>query len=143
MLYSSGATNARKSVAILIHTPKPMIKILLADDHTAIRQRLKQILLDEFPFSKIEEVADGDGLLRQALTEEWDLVIADMAMPTVSGLEALRQIRISHPRLPVLLLSIYCDEDYATHAIRAGASAYLCKEIADEELVVTVQRLIV
>jgi two-component system invasion response regulator UvrY len=120
-----------------------MIKILLADDHTAIRQRLKQILLDEFPSSKIEEVADGDGLLRQALTEEWDLVIADIAMPAVSGLEALRHIRVSQPYLPVLLLSIYCDEDYASHAIRAGASAYLCKEVADEELVSTVQRLIV
>jgi DNA-binding NarL/FixJ family response regulator len=120
-----------------------MIKILLADDHTAIRQRLKQILLDEFPFSKIEEVADGNGLLRLALTEEWDLVIADMIMPAVSGLEALRHIRISHPHLPVLLLSIYCDEDYASHAIRAGASAYLCKEVAYEELVGTVQRLIV
>jgi two-component system, NarL family, invasion response regulator UvrY len=128
---------------VLFLPPKPMLKILLADDHTAIRQRLKQILLDGFPFSKIEEVADGDGLLRQALTEEWDLVIADIAMPAVSGLEALRHIRVSHPYLPVLLLSIYCDEDYASHAIRAGASAYLCKEVADEELVSTVQRLIV
>lgn len=120
-----------------------MIKILLADDHAAIRQRLKQILLDEFPFSKIAEVADGDVLLRKALTEEWDLVIADMTMPAVSGLEALRHIRRSRPGLPVLLLSIYCDEDYASHAIRAGASAYLCKEVAHEALVPTVQRLIV
>jgi two-component system invasion response regulator UvrY len=140
MFHSCRATNARRS---LIHTPKPMIKILLADDHTAIRQRLKQLLLDEFPCSKIEEVADGSGLLRQALTEKWDLVIADIAMPEVSGLEALRHIRVSNPDLPVLLLSIYCDEDYASHAIRAGASAYLCKEFADDKLVSTVQRLIV
>ena len=120
-----------------------MVKILLADDHSAIRQRLKEILLDEYPCSKIEEVTDGDGLLRQALTGEWDLVIADYAMPAVSGLEALRHIRLSHPCLPVLLLSIYCDEEYASHAMRAGASAYLCKEAAYEELVSTVQRLIV
>jgi len=120
-----------------------MTKILLADDHFAIRQRLKQILLDEYPLLHIEEVTDGDGLIRRALAEDWDLVIADISMPAVSGLEALRHIRLFHPSLPVLLLSIYCDEDYANHAFRAGASAYLCKEAAHEELVSTIQRLIV
>jgi two-component system invasion response regulator UvrY len=123
--------------------PKPMIKILLADDHCAIRQRLKQILLDEYPLSRIEEVADGDGLLRQALEEDWDLVIADISMPALSGLEALRHIRKTNPSLPVLLLSIYCDEDYASYVMRAGASGYLCKEAAHTELVPTVHRLIV
>jgi two-component system invasion response regulator UvrY len=120
-----------------------MTKILLADDHFAIRQRLKQILLDEYPLLHIEEVTDGDGLIRRALAEDWDLVIADISMPAVSGLEALRNIRSSNPSLPVLILSIYCDDDYAAHAIKAGASAYLCKEDAHEELVPTVQRLIV
>lgn len=120
-----------------------MIKILLADDHSAIRQRLKQILLDEYPFSQIEEVADGDRLIKRALSADWNLVIADISMPTVSGLEALRYIRDRNPSLPVLLLSIYCDEDYAAHAIKAGASAYLCKEEAHNELARTVQRLIV
>ncbi|HTR29220.1 MAG TPA: response regulator transcription factor [Puia sp.] len=119
-----------------------MIKILLADDHSAIRQRLKQLLLDEYPFSQIEEVADGDCLIRQALAGDWDLVIADISMPAVSGLDALRHIRLVDPALPVLLLSIYCDEDYAAHAIRAGASAYLCKEAAHDELVATVHRLV-
>jgi len=120
-----------------------MIKILLADDHSAIRQRLKQILLDEYPCSQIEEVADGDGLIKRALSGDWDLIIADISMPDVSGLEALRHIRVQNPSLPVLLLSIYCDEDYASHAIKAGASAYLCKEDAHHELASTVQRLIV
>jgi len=120
-----------------------MIKILLADDHFAIRQRLKQILLDEYPLSRIEEVADGDGLLQHALTGDWDLVIADISMPALSGLEALRHIRTVHPSLPVLLLSIYCDEDYANHVMRAGATAYLCKEAAHDELVPTINRLIV
>jgi two-component system, NarL family, invasion response regulator UvrY len=120
-----------------------MIKILLADDHFAIRQRLKQILLDEYPSSLIEEVSDGDGLIRRALAGDWDLVIADISMPSVSGLEALRNIRSSNPSLPVLILSIYRAEDYAAHAIKAGASAYLCKDEAHEELVPTVHRLIV
>jgi len=64
-------------------------------------------------------------------------------MPEMSGLEALRDIRLSNPSLPVLILSIYCDEDYAAHAIKAGASAYGCKEEAHEELIPAVQRLIV
>jgi two-component system invasion response regulator UvrY len=120
-----------------------MIKILLADDHCAIRQRLKQILLDEYPNSQIEEVADGNRLLQRAFDEDWDLVIADISMPPVSGLESLRHMRSSNPSLPVLILSIYCDEDYAAHAIKAGASAYVCKEEAHNELVPAVRRLIV
>jgi two-component system invasion response regulator UvrY len=120
-----------------------MIKILLADDHFAIRQRLKQILLDAYPNFQIEEVSDGDGLLHRALDEDWDLVIADISMPSMSGLEALREIRSSNPSLPFLILSIYYDEEYAAHAFKAGASAYLCKEEAHNELVPTVRRLIV
>lgn len=119
-----------------------MTKILLADDHGAIRQRLKQILLDEFPRLHIEEVTDGPGLIRHALDGEWDLVIADISMPAISGLEALRRIRLFQPSLPVILLSIYCDDDYAAHAIRAGATAYLCKEAAHHQLLPTVHRLI-
>ncbi len=119
-----------------------MTRILLADDHDAIRQRLKQILLDEHPHLQIKEVIDGNGLIRQALEGEWDLVIADISMPAVNGLEALRQIRLFNPSLPVLLLSIYCDDDYAAHAIRAGATAYLCKEAAHLELLETVNRLV-
>ena len=119
-----------------------MTKILLADDHGAIRQRLKQILLDEHPHLHIQEVVDGDGLIRCALGADWDLIIADISMPVTNGLDALRQIRLHHPSLPVLLLSIYCDDDYAAHAFRAGASAYLCKEVAHRELLTTVQRLV-
>lgn len=119
------------------------MKILLADDHVPIRLRLKQILLEEYPHSQIEEFADGDELLNRALDGDCDLVIADISMPEVSGLEALRHIRVRFPALPVLLLSIYFDEDYSVHAVRAGASAYLCKEDAQDKLIQTVNRLIV
>src|ERR1700744_5451974 len=111
------------------------MKILLADDHSAIRHRLKQLLLEAYPASQIEEVADGGGLIRLALTGGWGLVIADISMPVVNGLEALRQIRGHYPVLPVLLISTYRRDEYADHAIRAGASAYLCKEEANEELI--------
>lgn len=120
-----------------------MLKILLADDHSAIRRRIKQILLEEYSLLQVEEAEDGDMLLKKAMTGDWDLIIADISMPVVSGLEAIQRIREHFPALPVLLLSIYCDEQYALRAIRAGASAYLCKENAQDELIRTVNRLIV
>lgn len=120
-----------------------MIKILLADDHAAIRQRLRQILLEGYPSSHIHEVADGDLLVREALRGGWDLVVADISMPGQSGLEAMRHIRARFPQLPVLLLSIYFDEDYQQHVVRAGASGYICKEKAQDELVPAIGRLIV
>jgi two-component system, NarL family, invasion response regulator UvrY len=119
------------------------MKILLADDHSAIRQRLRHILLEAYPGSRIEEVSDGEGLIRQTMAQSWDLVIADIHMPAVTGLEALRHIRARHPTLPVLLVSSYHQEDYAHVAIRAGASAYLSKETAQDELISLVQQLTV
>jgi DNA-binding NarL/FixJ family response regulator len=120
-----------------------MLKILLADDHSVIRKRIKQILQEEYSLSQIEEVEDGDILLKKVMTGHWDLIIADISMPVLSGLEALQRIREHFPALPVLLLSIYCDEQYALGAIKAGASAYLCKENAQDELIRTINRLIV
>jgi two-component system, NarL family, invasion response regulator UvrY len=119
------------------------LKILLADDHAILRQRLKQILLEEYPLSHVGEAEDGLVLLKKAMSGDWDLIISDISMPVMSGLDALRQIRSDFPVLPVLLLSIYCDDQYAREAIRAGASGYLCKERAEDELILTVRRLIV
>ncbi|HEV3327160.1 MAG TPA: response regulator transcription factor [Puia sp.] len=120
-----------------------MLKILLADDHSVIRQRIKQILLEEYPSSQIEEAEDGAVLVKKFMTGHWDLIIADISMPVMSGLEALQHIREHLPAMPVLLLSIYCDQQYALRAIKAGATAYLCKENAQDELIHTVNRLIV
>jgi two-component system, NarL family, invasion response regulator UvrY len=120
-----------------------MLKILIADDHELLRQHLKQILLEEFPLCLIEEVEDGRELLEKALSDRWDLIISDISMPVMNGLEALRRIRVHFPSLPVLLLSIYCDEQYASTALKAGASGYLCKERAQDELISTIQQIIV
>ena len=120
-----------------------MLKILIADDHELLRQHLKQILLEEFPLSLIEEAENGQELLEKAMSDRWDLIISDISMPVMNGLEALRRIRVHFPTLPVLLLSIYCDEQYADNALKAGASGYLCKERAQDELVRTVQQIIV
>src|SRR3954468_20715703 len=112
-----------------------MIKILIADDHTVVRRGLKQILLEGFPFASIEEVADAEELTKRTIKEEWDVVISDLSMPGRSGLESLHEIKQYHPKLPVLILSVHPEEQYAIRVLKAGASGYLNKDLAPEELV--------
>ena len=119
-----------------------MLRILIADDHTVVRKGLKQILLDEFPGAKIEEVPDAEGLIKKVMQGKWDIVVSDLSMPGRSGLDALQQIKISHPGLPVLILSIHPEEQYALRALKAGAAGYLSKDTAPDELVKAVQKVL-
>jgi len=119
-----------------------MLRILIADDHTVVRRGLRQILLDEFLAAHIVEVADADELFNQVLKNEWDVVITDISMPGRSGLDVLQQIRQHYPKLPVLILSVHPEDQYAIRVMRAGASGYLNKDSAPEELVKAVHRLL-
>lgn len=112
-----------------------MKSIIVADDHAIVRRGIKQIILDEFPFAEIKEVSDGEELVREVLFNKYDIVIADISMPGRSGLEAVAQIKEHCPQLPVLILSMYPEEQYAVRALKAGASGYLKKDMAPEELV--------
>jgi two-component system, NarL family, invasion response regulator UvrY len=118
------------------------MKVLVADDHAIVRKGLKQILLDEYPFGVIEECANAEELVQKANDDQWDVIISDISMPGRSGLEALHQIRILHPRLPVLILSMHPEEQYAIRALKAGASGYCSKDLAHEELVNAVRRVL-
>lgn len=118
------------------------MKVLVADDHAIVRKGLKQILLDEYPFGEIEECANAEELLQKAIDGNWDVIISDISMPGRSGLEALQQIRVAHPRLPVLILSMHPEEQYAIRALKAGASGYCSKELAQEELVNAVRKVL-
>lgn len=118
-----------------------MKRILLADDHSFIRRGLIQILTDEYPSAEITEVADGDALVKEVMHHDFDLVITDLDMPGRSGMEALEQIKLIKPDLPVLILSIYSEDLYAVRALRAGASGYLNKNSAPEELINAIQRI--
>jgi two-component system invasion response regulator UvrY len=118
------------------------MKVLVADDHAIVRKGLKQILLEEYPFSEIEECANSEELIQKANEGQWDIIISDISMPGRSGLEALHQIRLSHPRLPVLILSMHSEEQYAIRALKAGASGYCSKDLAHEELVNAVRRVL-
>jgi two-component system invasion response regulator UvrY len=119
-----------------------MLRILIADDHTVVRKGLRQILLEEFPTAEIIETADAATLFMKVLREDWDVVITDISMPDKSGLEVLQQIRREYPRLPVLILSAHSEDQYAIRALKAGASGYLCKDSASEELVTAIRRIL-
>lgn len=118
------------------------MKVLVADDHAIVRKGLKQILLDEYPFGEIEECNNAEELIQKANEGTWDVIISDISMPGRSGLEALHQIRLTHPRLPVLILSMHPEEQYAIRALKAGASGYCSKDLAHEELVNAVRRVL-
>ena len=116
-------------------------RIILADDHSFIRLGLIQILKDEYPSVEIKEVSDGESLVKEVSLHDWDLVISDLDMPGRSGLEALEQIKLIKPELPVLILSIYTDDLYAVRVLRAGGSGYLNKNAAPYELIHALQRI--
>jgi DNA-binding NarL/FixJ family response regulator len=118
------------------------MKILVADDHAIVRKGLKQILLDEYPFGEIEECSNTEELLNKAIGGNWDVIISDISMPGRSGLEALHQIHEAHPRMPVLILSMHPEEQYAIRALKAGASGYCSKDLAHDELVNAVRRVL-
>jgi DNA-binding NarL/FixJ family response regulator len=112
-----------------------MLKILVADDHAIVRKGVIQILRDEFPTAEISDVSNAEDLIQQVIAADWDIVITDLSMPGRSGLEALKQIKLSKPSLPVLILSMHPEEHYAVRVLKAGASGYLNKEAAPDELV--------
>ncbi len=116
-----------------------MIKILIADDHAIVRKGLKQILLEEYPSATIGEVADAESLLTEVINKQWDLVICDMSMPGRSGLDALGQIKQVAPQLPVLIMSMHPEDQYALRVLKAGASGYLGKDTIHDDIIKAVQ----
>ena len=119
-----------------------MLRILIADDHSVVRKGLRQILLDEFPTAEIAEVADAEELIKNVMAARWDVVVSDLSMPGRSGMDALQQIKLSCPDLPVLILSIHPEEQYAIRALKSGASGYLSKDTAPDELVKAVKKIL-
>jgi two-component system invasion response regulator UvrY len=119
-----------------------MLRFLIADDHSVVRKGVKQILQDAFPSALIEEVADAEELLKRINKEGWDAVISDISMPGRSGLDVLQQIRQAHPKLPILILSMHHENQYAIRVLKAGASGYLNKDSAPEDLVKAVNQVL-
>lgn len=112
-----------------------MIRILIADDHAIVRRGMKQILLEQYPSADVAEAGDAETLVAKVVEGGWDIVITDMNMPGRSGLDALHQIKQMDPTLPVLIMSMYPEDQYALRVIKAGASGYLGKETIHDNLV--------
>jgi two-component system, NarL family, invasion response regulator UvrY len=119
-----------------------MLKVLIADDHAIIRRGLKQILLEEYPAALIGEANDTPTLINKAISSNWDFILSDLSMPGGGGLEAVHQIRQVNQAVPILILSFYPEEQYAFRVIKAGASGYMNKNAATEELIYAVHRLL-
>ena len=118
-----------------------MIKVFIVDDHAIVRKGLKQILSETSDMVVAGEAANSQEVLDKAFKDDSDVVLLDVAMPGRGGLDTLEELRRGRPQLPVLILSLYPEEQYAVRALRAGASGYLTKESAPEELVAAIQKV--
>jgi len=116
-----------------------MVRILIADDHAIVRKGLKQIILEEYHRAQIGEAANAEDLVKKAIFNEWDVVICDLHMPGRSGLDALKQIKQAVPKLPVLIMSMYPEDQYGLRVIKAGASGYLSKDSIHDVLIKAIQ----
>jgi two-component system invasion response regulator UvrY len=119
-----------------------VIRVLIADDHAILRRGLKEILLREFADASCGEAGGAAEVLQQVRSHPWDLVILDVSMPGRSGLDVLSELKQIRPRLPVLVLSMYPEDQYGKRVLKAGAVGYMNKETAPEELVTAIRRVL-
>lgn len=119
-----------------------MLRVLIADDHPVIRRGIRHILMEIVDTVEADEVSKGCEALESIARIRYDVVLLDLTMPDMNGIDVLKQIRVSHPDLPVLILSIHREDLYAVRALRAGASGYLTKECASEELVLAIRTIL-
>ena len=118
-----------------------MIRILIVDDHAVVRRGLREILADE-PNVEVSEAADPSEALKLMREQPWSLVVLDIDLPGRGGLELLKDVKRELPRLPVLILSVYPEEQFALRTLKAGASGFLSKDSAPEELVNAVRKIL-
>ena len=118
-----------------------MIRILIVDDHAILRAGLKHLLSEAADIVVGGEAGNGVDALALAREGHWDAIVLDMSMPGKSGIELIRQLKAEHPRLPVLVLSMYAEDIYAVRALRAGAAGYLTKEAAPSNLLDAIRKV--
>lgn len=118
-----------------------MIRILIADDHPIVRKGLKEIIKDTPGMKVTDEASSGQEVLEKVSRADFDVVLLDISMPGRSGLDVLKDIKKQRPKLAILVLSIHPEEQYAVRAFKAGASGYLTKESAPDELLAALQKV--
>lgn len=119
-----------------------MIKILIADDHAIVREGLKQIVAEESDMKVTGEAADASELFELLDKDSWEIVVLDINMPCKSGLEALKEMKTRNIKVPVLILSMFSEDQYGLRAIKAGAAGYLKKVSAPTELVSAIRKIV-
>jgi DNA-binding NarL/FixJ family response regulator len=118
------------------------MKILLIDDHAMVRQGLKLILADHFPRAAFGEARSAQEALQLTWKERWDVVILDITIPGRGGLEVLKEIKRARPKVPVLILSMHPEDQFAVRMLKAGAAGYMTKGSAGEELVGAIKKVV-
>jgi two-component system invasion response regulator UvrY len=119
-----------------------MIKILIADDHAIVREGLKQIVAEETDMKVTGEAANASELFELLDKDGWEIVVLDINMPGKSGLEALKEMKTKNIKVPVLILSMFSEDQYGLRAIKAGAAGYLKKVSAPTELVSAIRKIV-
>ncbi|MBL8481802.1 MAG: response regulator transcription factor [Rhodocyclaceae bacterium] len=117
------------------------IRILIADDHAIVRHGLRQIVADAEEFEVAGEAEDGVECMQKLRQDAFDLLMLDVSMPVRNGIDTLKLVRKEFPRLPVLVLSMHPEDQYAIRALKAGASGYLTKQSAPEQLVTALRQV--
>lgn len=119
-----------------------MIRILIADDHAMVRQGLRQILSAQADFQVIAEAANHGEVMQQIRRDPCDVLVLDIAMPGKNGIDTLKQVRVELPNLPVIILSMYSEDQYGVRALKAGAWGYLTKVAAADQLVDAIRQVV-
>jgi len=118
-----------------------MTKVLIVDDHAVVREGLKQILAEAPDTDVVSEAATGEEALEKVTSGHYDVVVLDISLPDMSGLEVLKQMKGLRPQLSVLILTIHPEEQYAVRVLQAGASGYMTKETAPDELAAAIKKV--
>lgn len=118
-----------------------MIRVLIVDDHAILRAGLRHILAEQGDIEVAGEAGNGQEALAKVQAGAWDAMVLDMSMPGKSGIELIKQIKQTAPKLPVLILSMHKEDVYAVRALKAGASGYLCKDDAEGQLVTALRKV--